>query len=164
MAEIDSREFRNWGGHFATGVTVLTVQVGSAVRGMTANAFCSLSLHPPLVLVCIQHGASMHPMFEVTETFGVNILTSAQQSLADLFSQHGEHVAPMGGAPYRVGSLNVPILEGVMGWAQCRVEERYPGGDHLIIVGRVEEMATERPDAEPLLFYSGKYHTIGDAL
>ena len=164
MAEIDSREFRNWGGHFATGVTVLTVQVGNTVRGMTANAFCSLSLHPPLILVCIQHGASMHPMFEVTETFGVNILAADQKPLADLFAQHGEHALPMGGAPYHLGPLGAPIIDGAMGWVQCRVEARYAGGDHMIVVGRVEEMATERPDAAPLLFYAGKYHTAGSAL
>lgn len=164
MAEIDSREFRSWGGHFATGVTVLTVQVGSTVRGMTANAFCSLSLHPPLVLVCVQHGASMHPMFEVTETFGVNILAADQKPLSDLFAQHGEHAGPMAGAPYRIGSMGVPILEGVMGWAECRVEERYAGGDHIIVIGRVEEMAIERPEAGPLLFYSGKYHAVGGTL
>lgn len=164
MAEIDSREFRNWGGHFATGVTVLTVRVGATVRGMTANAFCSLSLHPPLVLVCVQHGVSMHPMFEVAETFGVNILAADQQPFAGLFAQHGEHAAPMAGVPYRIGSLGVPILEGVMGWVQCRIEERYAGGDHMIVVGRVEEMATERPEAAPLLFYAGKYHTVGGML
>lgn len=164
MAEIDSREFRDWGGHFATGVTVLTVQVGSAVRGMTANAFCSLSLHPPLVLVCIQNGVSMHPFFEVAESFGVNVLASDQKSVSQLFAQHGEHPAPMGGAPYRLGSLGAPILDGVMGWAQCRVEERYPGGDHLIVIGRVEEISTDRPEAEPLLFYSGKYRAIGEVL
>lgn len=164
MAEIDSREFRNWGGRFATGVTVLTVRVGDTVRGMTANAFCSLSLHPPLVLVCIQHGASMHPLFELAEAFGVNILAGDQQPLAALFAQHGEHAAPMGGAPYRAGSLGVPIIEGVTGWAQCRVEERYAGGDHLIVLGRVEEMAVERPEASPLLFYAGNYHTLGVTL
>lgn len=164
MAEIDSRAFRNWGGHFATGVTVLTVQVGSTVRGMTANAFCSLSLHPPLILVCIQHGTSMHPLFEVTDSFGVNILTAEQKPLSELFAQHGEHPAPMGGAPYHSGSLGVPILDGVMGWAECRVEERYAGGDHLIVVGRVETMHVDLPDAAPLLFYAGKYRTVGPSL
>lgn len=164
MAEIDSREFRNWGGHFATGVTVLTVQVGNAVRGMTANAFCSLSLHPPLVLVCIQHGASMHPMFEITEVFGVNVLAADQKHLAEVFAQHGEHPEPMAGVPFRSGSLGAPIIEGAMGWAQCRVEERYAGGDHMIVVGRVQEMKTERPDAAPLLFYAGTYRTTGSVL
>ena len=164
MAEIDSREFRNWGGYFATGVTVLTVHVGGTVRGMTANAFCSLSLHPPLVLVCIQEGVSMHPFFEVAESFAVNILAADQKPLAELFAQHGEHAAPMGGTPYRLGSLGVPLLEGALGWVECRVEERYAGGDHMIVLGRVEAMANERPDADPLLFYSGKYRTIGETL
>lgn len=164
MTEIDSREFRNWGGHFATGVTVLTVHVGDTVRGMTANAFCSLSLHPPLILVCIQNGVSMHPFLEVAESFGVNILASDQKPLSELFAKHGEHTAPMGGAPYRLGSLGAPLLDGALGWVECRVEERYAGGDHMIVIGRVEAMATERPDAEPLLFYSGKYRTLGETL
>ena len=164
MAEIDSREFRTWSGQFATGVTVLTVKVGNTVRGMTANAFCSLSLHPPLVLVCIQHGVSMHPMFEVTDTFGINVLAADQKSLSELFAQHGEHEAPMAGAPYRMGLLGVPILDGVVGWAECRIEDRYTGGDHMIVVGRVEAMATERPDAGPLLFHAGKYRTVGEVL
>ncbi len=162
MAEIDSREFRNWGGRFATGVTVLTVQVGDQLRGMTANAFCSLSLHPPLILVCIQHGVSMHPFFEVAESFGVNILASDQRAVSELFAQHGEHAAPMGGQAYRIGTLGAPLLEGVLGWAECRVEDRYAGGDHMIVIGRVDSMAVERPEAGPLLFYSGKYRALGD--
>lgn len=164
MVEIDSREFRNWGGRFATGVTVLTVQVGSTVRGMTANAFCSLSLHPPLVLVCIQHGTSMHPMFEVAEAFGVNILAADQRRVSELFAQHGEHAEPMAGQPYRLGALGTPLLEGVMGWAECRVEARYAGGDHTIVVGRVESMSVERPEAGPLIFFGGQYRAVGEAL
>ncbi|MSQ30263.1 MAG: flavin reductase [Dehalococcoidia bacterium] len=158
---IDSREFRNTMGLFATGVTVITTQVSRVRRGMTANAFASVSLHPPLILICVDHSASMHAILEVAAAFAVNIIAADQRAASEAFALHGEREEVMNGMPFRDGALGSPILDGVLGWAECRVEERYAGGDHTIIVGRVESLAVERPDADPLLFFAGGYRGIG---
>ena len=102
---IDSREFRNVMGRFATGVTVVTVRVGDQRRGMTANAVTSLSLHPPMLLVCVDRNATMHPLFEVADTFAVNILAADQKSMSDFFARHSDASAVLGGFPYRDGAF-----------------------------------------------------------
>ena len=128
-ASIDSREFRNTMGLFATGVTVVTARVGQQRRGMTANSFTSVSLHPPLLLVCVDNGASMHPMLEVAESFAVNILAADQRAASDAFARHGQNEAVMNGIPFHDGPLGSPILDDVMAWVECRVEARHAGGD-----------------------------------
>jgi len=154
---IDSREFRNTMGLFATGVTIVTARVSDERRGMTVNAFTSVSLDPPLVLVCVDRGASMLPMLEIADAFAVNILAADQRGTSDAFARHGQNNADMNGVPFRDGPLGSPILEGVLSWAECRVEERHDGGDHTIFVGRVEALSIERSDASPLLFFAGGY-------
>ncbi len=161
-AAIDSREFRNAMGMFATGVTVVAVKYDDIIRGMTANAFLSLSLHPAMVLICIDESASMYPIFQVAESFSVNILAEDQQEVSQAFAMRGEKKEEMGGFAYRSGPLGSPILEGALAWTECRVEERYSGGDHMIVVGRVHDFGVERPDDSPLLFYRGKYHSLGE--
>ncbi|MEX1023058.1 MAG: flavin reductase family protein [Dehalococcoidia bacterium] len=162
--EIDTREFRDAMGMFATGVTVVTIAYDGDLRGMTANAFLSLSLHPAMLIVCINESASMYPWFQVADAFGVNILASDQEPLSRAFAAHGEKAEPMGGHAYRQAALGSPVLEGALAWAECEIEERFPGGDHMIVVGRVREFAVERPDGDPLLFYRGQYHALGEAL
>ena len=160
---IDSRQFRVVMGRFATGVTTITVAVDQQRRGMTANAVASLSLHPPLLLVCVDRNSSMHGIFEVAEAFAVNVLAADQRAVSEFFAgRSGVRGAtdPMGGYPYHHGPLGSPILDGTLAWVECRVSERYAGGDHTIIVGRVESMEVTRPDAGPLLFYSGRYRFI----
>lgn len=166
MAEptIEPRTFRDTMGRFATGVTVVTVAHGDRLRGMTANSFTSLSLDPPLLLVCVDHRASMHELFEEADAFAVNVLAADQQELSAFFATRGEKTEPMGGQPFHTGPLGSPILEDVMAWMDCRIESRYQGGDHTIVVGRIEEMKVERPDSGPLLFFSGRYHALGEAL
>ena len=161
-AALDSREFRNAMGMFATGVTVVAVQYDDIVRGMTANAFVSLSLHPAMLLVCIDESASMYPVFQVADSFSVNILAEDQQEVSRSFAARGEKKEAMGGHAYRSGDLGAPILDGVLAWAECRVEARHVGGDHLIVVGRVHDFGIERPEARPLLFYRGQYHALGE--
>ncbi len=161
---LDSREFRNAMGTFATGVTVVAVRYDDVVRGMTANAFLSLSLHPAMLLVCIDENASMYPMFQVAESFSVSILAEDQQEVSRAFAARGEKKEAMGGFPYRDGPLGSPILEGVLSWAECRVEARHTGGDHMIVVGRVHDFSVERPESNPLLFYRGQYHALGEVL
>lgn len=163
-ASIDSREYRNTMGLFATGVTVVTARVGQQRRGMTANSFTSVSLHPPLLLVCVDNGSSMHPILEVADSFAVNILAADQRPTSDAFARHGESEAVMNGVAFHDGPLGSPVLDGVMAWAECRVEERYAGGDHTIVVGRVQAIAIERPGVDPLLYFSGGYRAIGGTI
>lgn len=161
---LDTREFRDAMGTFATGVTVVAVEYDDVVRGMTANAFLSLSLHPPMLLVCIDESASMYPIFQVAESFSVNILAADQRRVSQSFAEKGEKTLEMGGHPHRRGKTGAPILEGILSWAECRIEARHVGGDHLIVVGRVTDFKVERPDADPLIFFKGQYRGIGGAL
>ena len=166
MAEpaIETRTFRETMGRFATGVTVVTVAHGGKTRGMTANSFTSLSLDPPLLLICVDHRASMHAIFEEAEAFAVNVLAHDQKTLSQFFASPGEKEGPMGGQPFHEGPTGSPILDGVMAWMDCRIEQQYDGGDHTIVVGRIQEMRVERPDASPLVFFGGKYYGLGETL
>ena len=163
-APIDSRVFRDVMGRFATGVTAVTVALDGRRRGMTANSVASLSLHPPLLLVCIDHSSAMHSLFEVAEAFAVNILAEDQHGPAEFFARLKDASDPMGGYANHPGALGSPILDQALAWLECRVSERYAGGDHTIIVGRVESMAITRPEVGPLLFYAGGYRAIGGAV
>ena len=160
---IDSRQFRDVMGRFATGVTVVTVAVDHQRRGMTANAVASLSLHPPLLLVCVDRNSSIYPLMEVAGAFAVNILAAGQRPIAEFFaSGFGED--PMGGYLYRDGALGSPLLAGALAWVECRVSERYSGGDHTIVVGRVDSLAAASAGVSPLIFYSGSYRAIDGAV
>ena len=161
---IDSREFRNTMGRFATGVTVVTVKVGDQRRGMTANAVTSLSLHPPMLLVCVDKSASMHPLFQVADSFAVNILAADQKALSDFFARHSDAPEVLGGFPYREGVTGSPLVEGALASVECHVSERIEGGDHIIVIGSVQAIHNARPEDDPLLFFSGKYRAIAEAL
>jgi flavin reductase (DIM6/NTAB) family NADH-FMN oxidoreductase RutF len=159
-ASVDQRLFRDVMGTFATGVTVTTLNVDDEHRGMTANAFLSLSLSPPLVIVCVQETGSMHPLFARASAFGVNILAADQRELSDLFAQHGAPETPMGGFDYRLGALGVPLLTGILGHAECRIVGRHAGGDHTIVIGEAVEVAFDDAHKEPLVFHRGKYRNV----
>lgn len=159
---VDQRQFRDVMGAFATGVTVVTLNVDGEPRGMTANAVLSLSLDPPLVVVCVQETGSMHDLFERAETFGVNILAADQRAISDLFASHGAPEEPMGGFEYRTGQSGVPLLAGTVGYAECRVTERLPGGDHTIVIGQAIDVGFGAEGTAPLLFHRGRYRLLGD--
>ena len=158
---VEQRQFRDVMGAFATGVTVVTLNVDDVPRGMTANAVLSLSLDPPLVVVCVQQTGSMHDLFVSADAFGVNILAADQRPISDLFASHGEPDEPMGGFPYRIGSGGTPLLEGTLGFAECRIKERLPGGDHMIVIGEATSVGFCDADAQPLLFHRGRYRLMG---
>lgn len=161
---IDPRRFRDAMGRFATGVTVVTVAHDGQMRGMTANAFASLSLDPAMLLVCIDEQASIYPMFESATAFAVNILASDQLDVSKLFATKGEKDEAMGGYPHQLAPMGSPVLEGVIAWAECRIAHRYEGGDHIIVVGQVEEVELVQPDGDPLVFFAGQYRHLGDPI
>lgn len=165
MSPLDdtSRQFRDVMGRFATGVTVVTTASDDVTRAMTANAVSSLSLDPLLLLVCVQHSASIHDVLIDAGVFAVNILAGDQLELSQLFASRGEFDEPMGGVSYRSGQTGAPLLDGVLAWVDCEVHERLDGGDHSIFVGRAVDFSIARPDAPPLLFYGGGYFSLGDS-
>ncbi len=156
----DLRGYRNALGAFATGVAVVTAQVGGELLGMTVNSFASVSLDPPLVLWSIGDRASNFESFCRAERYAIHILASHQRPLSDQFAQSsGDKYAGQEWAPDDHG---VPRLPGCLARFQCRLFEVYPGGDHRIIVGEVT--AFEALEGEPLMFVQGQYREMASRL
>ena len=152
---LDPDGFRSVLGRFASGVTVVTTIDGDgAGHGMTVSAFCSLSLNPPLILVCIDHTASMHDLLVPGHPFLVNILSAGQEALSRRFAD-GDPPNRFDGLGYQRATSGVPLLDEVLAWLECRVERTYVEGDHTIAVGR-GEVAGARQE-RPLLYYRGGY-------
>ncbi len=161
--EVDRRRFRDVIGRFATGVTVVTLCDGEQAIGMTANAVSSLSLDPVLVLFCVDRRASAYEALAGADAFAINILAAEQRELSSFFatSGRGDGGDAMGGFPYAEAATGAPLIEGTLGWFDCRPWERYEGGDHTIVVGEVVDFALSQPDGDPLLFFGGDYRQIG---
>ena len=152
---LDPDTFRAVLGRFASGVTVVTTRDGAGRDlGMTVSAFCSLSLEPPLVLVCIAKEASMHDVMRTTDTFAVNILASEQEALSRRFSTLDEN-ARFDGIGYTRGRLGVALLEDALAYVECRRVQYHEGGDHAIFIGEVD--SAEARLERPLLYYRGGY-------
>jgi 3-hydroxy-9,10-secoandrosta-1,3,5(10)-triene-9,17-dione monooxygenase reductase component len=141
-------------GHFATGVTVVTVATPDGPIGLTANAVCSLSLEPVLLLVCFDNEARTLPALRETGRFGVNVLGSGQADLARLFASKLPEHEKFADVPHTVHD-GIPVIEGALAWVGCRLERLIPGGDHTIGIGGVE--AAEAGTGEPLLWFRGSY-------
>ncbi len=155
---VSKDDFRRTLGHFATGVTVITVaRDETRVHGMTANAFASVSLEPLLVLVCISHSARTHALVQARRRFGVNVLAEDQRRLAEYFTspEQDEESAKRLGVSYRRTVLDTPRLEGCLAWLECRLAASHEAGDHTIFVGEVEDVMVR--DGRPLLRYLGRY-------
>jgi 3-hydroxy-9,10-secoandrosta-1,3,5(10)-triene-9,17-dione monooxygenase reductase component len=154
MREVGPDRFRDVMGRFATGVTVVTVSTPEGPVGMTANAVCSLSLDPVLLLVCFDNEARTLPVVRDTGRFGVNVLAAGQEDLARLFASKRPEWEKFAGIPHTVND-GIPVIEGVLAWVGCRLERLVPGGDHTIGIGAVE--AAEAGHGEPLLWFRGSY-------
>lgn len=158
--EFGSAEFRRALGTFATGVTLITT-AGVHPYGMTANAFSSVSLDPPLVLVCIVEGTAGAEAIEQSGAFAVNILSADQEAISRFFSSRDR---PRGWdafreIPYRLAVTGSPILEGAAGYLDCRLAATHEAGDHVIYVGEVLALDSDRL-AQPLLFHGGRYQLL----
>jgi flavin reductase (DIM6/NTAB) family NADH-FMN oxidoreductase RutF len=155
--ELTPAEFRHAIGQFATGVTIVTSvdQDGEPV-GTTANAVTSLSLEPPLLLVCFDRSSYTLQAVRAHGAFAVNVLASPQRHLSANFARRGLS-ATWDGIRHHPGRTGSPRLEGVLATLECTVEEHMEGGDHEIIIGRVREVETTGKDAAPLLYWRGGY-------
>jgi flavin reductase (DIM6/NTAB) family NADH-FMN oxidoreductase RutF len=160
---VSASEFRQAMGHFATGVTVVT-SVGDDGEpiGTTASAVTSLSLDPPLVLVCFDRASLTLRAIRAHGAFVVNVLAARQQQLSANFARRGL-AAAWNGVRHRAGSTGSPRLHGVLAALECTVENRFPGGDHEIVVGRVQNVEIGNDSAAPLLYWRGSYLSPGGA-
>lgn len=147
-------DFRAVLGRFASGVTVLTVQMPDGRdHGMTASAFCSVSLTPPMVLACVDQSTEMHTLLQDVDYFGVNILEESQEALSRRFAELP--AARFDGLGYTRAESGVVLLDDALAQMECRMVARHEAGDHTIIVGEVEW--AEVQSGRPLLYYRGGY-------
>ena len=153
VAEAAARELRNVMGRFATGVTVVTTTHRDTIHGMTANAFLSVSLRPPLVLVSLGR-CRMSEMLPRTGHYGVSVLASDQEHFAAHFA--GQRASTI--EPEFVWHDDLPHLQGALAHVGCRVVDVHPAGDHVLWIGEVEHLSHR--DGEPLLFYTGRFGTL----
>ena len=155
-------DFRRVLGHFASGVTVVTtLDVDGRPAGLTASAVASVSLDPPLVLVCVAHTSQSYPHFHTHGRFAVNILASDHEHLARRFASASGAAEKFEGTGYRPGTFGLPILKDALAELECTIVHAYPAGDHTIFVGQVDA-AECRGDAglEPLLYYRGRFNRL----
>jgi flavin reductase (DIM6/NTAB) family NADH-FMN oxidoreductase RutF len=151
---VSNEEFRSALGRFASGVTVVTARgADDQPLGITVSAFSSVSLDPPLVLVCVDKRASLHDHMTEGARFAVNILSEDQELISRRFASKDED--RFNGTAYRDSAQGVPLLDGALASLECRVVCSYPGGDHTIIVGEVE--STNIGDGKPLAYFRGGY-------
>lgn len=149
-------------GLFATGVSVLTTTLDGQPHGMTANAVCSVSLDPPLVLVCIREDARIHDVVLAAGSFAVTVLGANQGRVSEGFARQGAHpdqrhfdTVRWSPAPH----TGHPVLDEGLAYVDCEIHDVHPGGDHSIIVGAVRDLGELRQD-EPLIFYDGNYREL----
>jgi flavin reductase (DIM6/NTAB) family NADH-FMN oxidoreductase RutF len=152
---VESPEFRRVLGHWVTGVSVVTAQPANGQPcGLTANAVCSVSLDPPLVLVCVEQTADSHDCIASAGAFSVNVLRSEQEELARRFAAH-DVTEKFKGVAYHAEATGAPILDDALAWVDCRTWATYEAGDHTIYIGRV--LAGDAREGAPLLYYRGGY-------
>jgi 3-hydroxy-9,10-secoandrosta-1,3,5(10)-triene-9,17-dione monooxygenase reductase component len=155
---VDQRAFRDTLGRFPTGVTVVTASGTGGPAGLTTNAFTSLSLDPPLVLVCFERGSRTLPVVRETGRFAVNVLRAGQEELARVFASKRVPAEKFAAVTHTVDH-GVPVLDGALAWLVCDLQALHPGGDHEIGVGAVSALGHD-PDGEPLVFVDGAYRDL----
>jgi len=159
---LNPTEFRKAMGAFATGVTIITVDLDGEVHGMTANAFTSVSLDPMLVLVCVDHTTRTHAHLHAKKRFGINVLCEDQRAISDYYARPErthEHAEAEAGARFDRTSLGTPVLHGAL---ECRLHTAQEAGDHTIFIAEVEDVVLE--DGNPLLFFRGRYRRVGEEI
>ncbi len=162
---LNSLEFRKAMGCFATGVTIITVDLEGEVHGMTANAFASVSLDPMLVLVCVDHSTRTHAHLHAKKRFGINVLGEDQRAISEYYARAQrthENAEVDAGARFERTKHGTPVLQGSLAYLECRLDSAQDAGDHTIFIAEVEDVVVR--DGEPLLFFQGKYRKVGEAV
>ncbi len=156
-ASVTSEEFRRACGRFATGVAIASVlDAQGTPHGLTVSSFTSVSLEPPLVLICLGHAVSAIHHFRTSTHFGINVLAEDQRALSDRFARKGHD--RFDGVPWQPGVTGVPLIPGVLAAIECAVHRIVPMGDHDILVG--EMVHAKVHNGEPLLYFSGGYRKL----
>jgi 3-hydroxy-9,10-secoandrosta-1,3,5(10)-triene-9,17-dione monooxygenase reductase component len=152
---VDQAEFRRVMGHWSSGVAIASSRTGDGrPRGLTVNSLTSVSLQPPLVLVCLDRSSETFHCILEAGSYAVSILEASQEPLARSFSGvHGD--GKFEGVPYRAAVTGSPVLEDALAWLDCRLEAAHEAGDHHIFVGEV--VAAGARAGEPLLFFRGGF-------
>jgi flavin reductase (DIM6/NTAB) family NADH-FMN oxidoreductase RutF len=153
---IDDARFRQAMGHFASGVTVVTTEHDGELYGMTVSSFSSLSLKPPLILICIDKFVPSHEGISSAGHFVVNILEERQEHLSRRFATTLND--KFTGVAWHSGQLGLPVLDSTLAAIECRLHATIDGGDHAIFIGEV--VATEIREGAPLLYYRRGYHEL----
>jgi flavin reductase (DIM6/NTAB) family NADH-FMN oxidoreductase RutF len=150
-------EFRTALRCFAAGVTVVTTRDREGrPSGLTASAFTSVSLDPPLVLVCVDHAATAHPDLRDRGWFAVNVLRRDQEALSRRFAVSGGD--KFRGVSCHEGQTGLPLLDGALATLECRIVEAHEAGDHTIFIGQVESVSVA--GGRPLVYFHGDYHSL----
>lgn len=157
-APISEAAFRQACGQFATGVAVATVCGPSGEpHGLTINSFTSVSLTPPLILICIDYRAQVLQVFLRASHFAVNILRDSQQDISNRFAYRAED--RFAGVAWKPGSTGAPLIDGSLATVECATRQVVEGGDHTILLA--EAVAVSSNAGDPLLYFNSKYHHIG---
>lgn len=155
-------EFRKAMGGFATGVTIITVDLEGEVHGMTANAFASVSLDPLLVLVCVDHSTRTHAHLHAKKRFGINMLCEDQRAISEYYARPErthENAEAEAGARFDRTRHGTPILHGSLAYLECKLHSAQVAGDHTIFIAEVEDVVVG--EGQPLLFFRGNYWKVG---
>jgi len=155
---VSKTEFKRACGRFATGVTIASVRdAQSTPHGLTVNSLTSVSLAPPLILICIGHEASLIEHFRASSHFGISLLAEDQQALSERFARKGHD--RFDGVRWHAGETGVPLVSDVLATMECAMYQRFTSGDHDIFVGEVLH-AHVREDARPLIYFGSKYRNL----
>lgn len=183
---IEKNFFRQVMGHFATGVTIVTTNHKGAIGGLTVNAFCSVSLNPPLILVCVDLTSQTLPLIRDSKSFAVNMLGENQEELSRCFATHSpDRFDYFCHASYTRAATGAPIIDGALAFIDAEVVAEHPGGDHAIFIGQVKAMGagghtvfaddqsgeatlsgngtngnTPAHERSPLTYYKGEYRHL----
>lgn len=164
MSTVSPAQLREAMARFATGVTVVTTRDPETGEpcGLTANAVCSVSLDPPLVLVCVSNRGRTGEVIQASGQFSVNVLAEHQQQLSARFARTAA-TDRFAGVRYEEGHNGAPMLDDALTSLECSLWATYPGGDHTIIVGRVLRTVYRNGARAPLLFFQGEYTALPGA-
>ena len=154
---VDEALFKLAMSHFASGVTVVTTEDEGTPYGMTVASFASLSLHPPLVLICIEKTVKSHEAIIRAAKFGVSMLSSEQSEISNRFASKKVEDR-FAGVAWSRGELGMPLIDGAICAIECRVHSQLPGGDHTIFVGEVVTVRTH--EASPLVYFRSGYRQL----
>lgn len=156
-SSVDPKHFRKACAQFATGITIPTV-LGSDGKphGFTANSFTSVSLSPPMVLICVDNKANVIEHFRAASSFAINILEAQQQALSNRFAGRGHD--RFEGVDWKPGELGVPLIEGAIAHLECKVNQVLEVGDHSVFFGEV--LFAQFSDGAPLLYFQGRYESL----